>query len=133
MHYMIPANPYASRVVQLSVQLGDSGVTNMLDIVAVQRIAFDEGFYDLVCYIEEDKKRYFHFILSGQLPDGEENPAATCSSSTSSSLVEKDNAEDVVETADAHLEDDPKGFLSSFVEVPELLAPSVIAEIKKLL
>ena len=33
--------------------------------------------------------------------------------------------------ADAHLEDDPRGFLSNFVEVPDLLFPSVIEEIKK--
>ena len=33
--------------------------------------------------------------------------------------------------ADAHLEDDPKEFLSNFVEVPDLLFPSVIEEIKK--
>ena len=36
-------------------------------------------------------------------------------------------------TADAHLEDDPKSFLSTFVQVPDLLSDSVIAEIKKLL
>lgn len=36
-------------------------------------------------------------------------------------------------TADAHIEDDPKGFLSTFVQVPDLLAPGVIEEIKKIL
>ena len=44
----------------------DSGVINMLDVNGVQRIAFDQGFYELVCYIEEDKHRYFHFILHGE-------------------------------------------------------------------
>ena len=57
------------------MSIRDSGVTNMLDVNAVQRIAFDSSFYDLVCYIEEDKSRYFKFIMTGQLPDGEENPA----------------------------------------------------------
>ncbi len=57
------------------LHIRDSGRTNMLDINAVQRIAFDEGFYELVCYIEEDKPRYFKFIMSGELPSGEENPA----------------------------------------------------------
>ena len=68
------------------MQIRDSGRTNMLDINAVQRIAFDEGFYDLVCYIEDDKARYFHFIMYGALPDGEENPAT---STTSSPTIEK--------------------------------------------
>ncbi len=36
-------------------------------------------------------------------------------------------------TADAHMEDDAKEFLSNFVEVPDLLNDSVIAEIKKIL
>ncbi len=35
-------------------------------------------------------------------------------------------------TADAHLADDAKGFLSTFVDVPELLSDPVIAEIKKM-
>lgn len=59
------------------LSIRDSGVTNMLDVNGVQRIAYNEGFYELVIYIEEDKKRYFHFILTGDLPEGEENPAAT--------------------------------------------------------
>ena len=57
------------------MSIRDSGMTNMLDMIAVQRIAFDEGLFDLVLYIEEDKPRYFHFILSGELPDGEVNQA----------------------------------------------------------
>ncbi len=57
----------------MSIRSG--GKVNMCDINAVQRLAFDSGLFDLVLYIEEDKRRYFHFILSGQLPEGEENPA----------------------------------------------------------
>lgn len=53
----------------------DSGVCNMCDYLAVQREAYNRELYDLVLYIEDDPKRYFHFILSGELPDGEENPA----------------------------------------------------------
>ena len=36
-------------------------------------------------------------------------------------------------TASSHLEEDPLSFLSNFVTVPELLAPGVIEEIKKIL
>lgn len=44
----------------------DSGACNMLDCRAVQRIAFDNEFFDLVLYIEDDPKRYFHFIMTGE-------------------------------------------------------------------
>ena len=35
-----------------------TGLTNMLDIHAVQRIAFEMGYNELVCYIEENRKEY---------------------------------------------------------------------------
>ena len=44
------------------------GKSNMLDINAVQRIAFDSGFYELVNFIEEHKADYVHFIMTGELP-----------------------------------------------------------------
>ena len=43
----------------------DTGRTNMFDTIAVQRIAFELGLYELVNYIEEHKKEYVHFILTG--------------------------------------------------------------------
>ena len=44
----------------------DTGRTNMFDTIAVQRIAFELGLYELVNYIEEHKKEYVHFILTGE-------------------------------------------------------------------
>lgn len=44
------------------------GKTNMLDIHAVQRIAFDSGFYELVNFIEENRAAYAHFILTREMP-----------------------------------------------------------------
>ena len=44
----------------------DTGLTNMFDVVAVQRIANDMGFYELVVYLEEKRKEYVHFILTGE-------------------------------------------------------------------
>jgi hypothetical protein len=38
----------------------------MFDVRAVQRFANDNNFYALVCFIEEDKKAYSHFILTGK-------------------------------------------------------------------
>ena len=33
----------------------DTGLTNMFDLSAVQRIAYDMDFFDLVCFLEEEK------------------------------------------------------------------------------
>ena len=44
----------------------DSGRTNMLDTNAVQRIAYESGYYELVCYIEEYRREYWHFIMTGE-------------------------------------------------------------------
>ena len=44
----------------------DTGRTNMLDIHAVQRIAYDMEFYELVTYLEEHRREYAHFILTGE-------------------------------------------------------------------
>lgn len=43
----------------------DTGLTNMFDVAAVQRIAYDMDFYDLVCWIEDNHKAYRRFILYG--------------------------------------------------------------------
>ena len=45
----------------------DTGLTNMFDVVSVQRIASDMGFYELVVYLEENRKEYAHFILTGEV------------------------------------------------------------------
>ena len=41
------------------------GQVNMLDTHAVQRIAFDKGFYELVDFIESDRRAYAQLILTG--------------------------------------------------------------------
>ena len=48
------------------MHIRDSGRVNMFDIPAVQRIAFKMGFYELVCFIEEDRVAYVRFILTGE-------------------------------------------------------------------
>lgn len=42
-----------------------TGETNMLDTRMVQVIANRMGFYELVIYLEEYKKEYANFILTG--------------------------------------------------------------------
>ena len=44
----------------------DSGICNMLDVLAVQRAANDNEFYDLVIFIEENKRGYTNFIFRGE-------------------------------------------------------------------
>lgn len=42
-----------------------SGETNMLDTLMVQYIANREGYYELVIYLEEHRKEYWNFIMTG--------------------------------------------------------------------
>ena len=44
----------------------DTGLTNMFDVPMVQRLANDQGYYELVCYLEEHRGEYAHFILTGE-------------------------------------------------------------------
>ena len=44
----------------------DTGLTNMFDVHTVQRIANDMGFYELVVYLDEHRREYTHFILTGE-------------------------------------------------------------------
>lgn len=44
----------------------NTGITNMFDIIAVQRIAFDMDFYELVDFLETDRKAYVDFIIYGK-------------------------------------------------------------------
>ena len=48
------------------LKVRDAGLTNMFDTIAVQKIAFEMELYELVSFIEEDKKTYVHFILTGE-------------------------------------------------------------------
>ena len=54
------------RVKEQILAVRDSGKTNMFDTNMVQRIAFDNNYYELVMYIEEHKKEYAHFIMTGE-------------------------------------------------------------------
>ena len=44
----------------------ETGKTNMFDINAVQRIAFEMDMYELVNWLEDNRKAYVHFILTGE-------------------------------------------------------------------
>jgi hypothetical protein len=42
-----------------------TGAANMFDIITVQYIAYQKGYYELVIYLEEHRKEYADFILRG--------------------------------------------------------------------
>ncbi len=44
----------------------NTALTNMFNVNAVQRLAYERDFYELVVYLEENRKEYVHFILTGE-------------------------------------------------------------------
>lgn len=44
----------------------DTGLTNMFDLTAVQRIAYSMDFFQLACFLEEHQREYTRFILTGE-------------------------------------------------------------------
>ncbi len=44
----------------------DTGLTNMFDIPMVQKLAYEHDFYELVCFLEDHRKEYTHFIMTGE-------------------------------------------------------------------
>ena len=53
------------KVFEQILSIRDSGKTNMFDKNMVQKLAFDQGFYELVMYLEYHSKEYAHFIMYG--------------------------------------------------------------------
>jgi hypothetical protein len=54
------------KVCKQILAIRDTGLTNMFDVSTVQRIANDMGFYELVVYLEENRKEYAQFIQTGE-------------------------------------------------------------------
>ena len=54
------------KIVSQIRDIRNSGRVNMFDIPGVQCMAFKMGFYELVCFIEEDRATYVRFILTGE-------------------------------------------------------------------
>lgn len=47
------------------ISMQQSGLTNMYDFITVQRLAFEREYYELVSFLESDKKTYAEFISKG--------------------------------------------------------------------
>ena len=47
------------------LEIRDSGATNMFDFNTVQRLAYEQDFYELVTWMEEHKNEYGRLIMYG--------------------------------------------------------------------
>jgi hypothetical protein len=65
------SDPVSDTVKEQILAVRATGKTNMFDANAVQRLANDLGYYELVCFIEDDRKAYATFILTGGRVDVE--------------------------------------------------------------
>jgi hypothetical protein len=55
-----------SKVKEQILAIRKTGLTNMFDTLAVQRIAHEMNFFELVVFLEEHKDEYARFILTGE-------------------------------------------------------------------
>lgn len=49
------------------LEIRATGITNMFDLPAVQRLAFERDFFEPVIYLEEHPEEYVRFILYGEV------------------------------------------------------------------
>ena len=61
------------RVKEQILAIRDTGLTNMFDVPMVQRLAYDRDFYELVIFLEEHRKKYWHFIMTGEEDGGDDD------------------------------------------------------------
>lgn len=47
------------------LEIRDSGATNMFDFNTVQRLAYEQDFYELVTWMDEHKNEYGRLIMYG--------------------------------------------------------------------
>lgn len=48
------------------LSIREDGEYNMFDIINIQQEAYNREFYELVCFLEEHRREYLNFILTGQ-------------------------------------------------------------------
>lgn len=57
------------KVFEQIMDIRAGGRVNMLSVNEVQRLAFDSGYYELVNFITDHRAAYFHFIMTGEMPE----------------------------------------------------------------
>ena len=50
------------------LNIRNGGTVNMFSVNGVQRLAFEKNYHELVIFIEENRKAYAHFIMTGEMP-----------------------------------------------------------------
>lgn len=58
---------FTGKVREAIMNIRAGGETNMMDSRTVQWIANRDGYYDLVLFIEDHRREYAHFILTGMV------------------------------------------------------------------
>lgn len=63
----IPAGGFQmnDKIKEQILVIRNTGTTNMFDVIAVQRIAFEMDFYELVDLLETNRKAYANFTMFG--------------------------------------------------------------------
>jgi hypothetical protein len=54
-----------SKIKEQILAIRDTGKTNMFDTAAVQRLAYEAGYYELVLFIQDNVADYVNFIING--------------------------------------------------------------------
>ena len=54
-----------STALEQLLEIRDSGATNMFDFNTVQRLAYEQDFYELVTWMEEHRNEYGRLIMYG--------------------------------------------------------------------
>ncbi len=55
-----------TKIKEQILAIRDAGLTNMFDVIMVQRLAFERHFYELVAWLEDHRKEYVRFIMYGE-------------------------------------------------------------------
>ena len=55
-----------NKVREQILTIRNTGLTNMFDVNAVQRMAHEMNLFELVVFLEEHKDQYVRFILTGE-------------------------------------------------------------------
>lgn len=55
-----------NKVREQILTIRNTGLTNMVDVNTVQRMAHEMNFFELVVFLEEHKDQYVRFILTGE-------------------------------------------------------------------
>lgn len=56
----------SDEIIEQILAIRDTGKYNMFDIPSIQKEAYDRSYYELVVFLEDNKKAYSEFIMTGK-------------------------------------------------------------------